>query len=77
MSKPMRNILSYTNGTVFKGVEIKNWIKYNVENLTSKTRIAKRMLKYMTIEDTADYKICKGTYESSASYNKYLVCKVG
>ena len=77
MVKPVRNILSCKVGTIFKGKEIKEWIQYHLTNDTSKTRIAKQMIKYLNIEDMADYRLYRGTYESSASYKRYLVERVG
>ena len=70
----MKNILSYQDAK-FSGKEIKDWIKYHTENQTSHTHIAKDMRKYLNIDDNTMYKLVKGTYESSASYNKYLVEK--
>ncbi len=76
MSNPKRNILSCSPGTVFKGKEIKEWIHYHLTNNTSKSRIARQMVEYLNVDDTADYRLYKGTYESSASYNRYLVERV-
>ena len=69
----MKNILSYKLGTIFSGREIKEWIKYHIENQTSKTNIAKRMMKYLNIADNEKYYLSKGNYLSSASFNEYIV----
>lgn len=69
----MKNILSYKLGTIFSGKEIKEWIKYHTENQTSKTDVAKKMVKYLDIADDEKYFLYKGNYRSSASYNEYIV----
>lgn len=70
-----RNILSCVNGTVFTGKEIKNWINWHANHNTSKTKIAKRLLKYNDIDDTTLYTIEKGQYKSSNSYNKFVIVR--
>ena len=73
----IKNILSFQPNTVLTGKEIKNWIKYNTENSTSHSKIAKRMIGYLeTLEDTAKYILYKEQYKSCASYGDYLVKRV-
>ena len=69
----MKNILSYKLGTIFTGKEIKDWIKYHTERNTSKTRVAKRMTKFLNLDDNEKYYLYKDTYSSCGSYNHYLV----
>ena len=66
--------LSYKLGTRFKGKEIKDWIKYNLENNTSHTKVANTMKEYLnTLEDETIYFLYKENYRSSENYNEYLV----
>ena len=51
----MKNILSYN--MPLKGVEIKNWIKYHIENQTEYSFMANRMLRFLNISEDAEYKI--------------------
>lgn len=69
----MRNILSYSSHTKFKGKEIKEWIKYHTENKTEYTIEAKKMVGYLNILDDAEYQICRGNYQ--ASERKFCVIK--
>ena len=57
MNNCPRNILSYTDGQIFTGREIKEWIIYHIEHKTSKTIIATYMTKYLNISDDEFYKI--------------------
>ena len=61
----MKNILSYIPGTKFHGKEIKEWIKFHIENQTEYTKEARKMTNYLNISDDAEYVIYKGTYQSS------------
>ena len=63
--KLVRNILSYSPYTKFKGKEIKEWIKFHIENQTEYTKEAKRMVGCLNISDDVDYAIHKGDYEAS------------
>lgn len=69
----MKNILSYTPGTKIKGKEIKEWILYNINHQTSLSAEAKKMTKYLNIDDEKEYIISKGTYQESA--RSYQVIK--
>lgn len=69
-----KNILSYSPKTIFKGSEIKAWIRYYINHdCGKKTKMANRMKKYLNIDDNADYTLIKCTYSSCASYGDYLV----
>ena len=61
----MRNILSYSPYTRFKGKEIKEWIKFHTENQTEYTKEAKKMIDYFSISDDVEYYVRKGNYQSS------------
>lgn len=61
----MKNILSHVLGTRFKGKEIKEWIKYHVENQTEYTKEAQQMIDYLNISDDVEYKISRGFYQAS------------
>lgn len=61
----MKNILSYPLGTLFTGKEIKEWITYHTNNKTSKSRIAKKMIDYLTIDDNYLYCLTHGDTCSS------------
>ena len=61
----MRNILSFKPGTKIKGKEIKDWIRYHTENQTSHSSEAKKMTKYLNIDDDKYYKIYRGDYHES------------
>ena len=69
----MRNILSYSPYTRFKGKEIKEWIKFHTENQTEYTDDACKMIDYLNISDDVEYKICSGIYQASA--RKYCVIR--
>ena len=69
----MKNILSYASDTRFKGKEIKEWIKYHIENQTEYTKEAKKMINYLNISDDGEYGISKGSYQ--ASERKFCVFK--
>lgn len=60
----MKNILSYTNKSI-KGKEIKEWIRFHIENQTEYTKEAQQMIDYLNISDDAEYKICRGDYQAS------------
>lgn len=66
----MKNILSYPVGTLFRGREIKEWIDYHMNHETSHTREAKHLQRYLSCQDDEIYVFKRGTYNSSASYNK-------
>ena len=51
----MKNILSYKKWTPISGKEIKEWIRYNLENETSHSKTAKKMEKYLNIDDNTMY----------------------
>ena len=70
----MKNILSYKLGTVFKGREIKDWILYHTNNETSKSKIAKRMTEYLTIDNDEWYYLWKDPNAGSRA-NDYLVAR--
>lgn len=70
----MKNILSYTSDTKIKGKEIKEWILYNINHQTSLSREAKKMEKYLNIDDDQEYIINKGTYQASA--RSYQIIRV-
>ena len=61
----MQNILSFQSNTKIKGKIIKNWIQYNINNKTSHTREAIKMLKYLNINDNKYYYVRKGDYQAS------------
>ena len=69
----MRNILSYSSGARFKGKDIKEWIKFHIENQTEYTKEAKKMIDYLGISDDVEYKICKGNYQ--ANERKFCVIR--
>ena len=69
----MKNILSYIPGTKFTGKEIKEWIKFHIENQTEYTKEAKKMVEYLNISDDAEYWVCRGNYQASA--RKFCVIK--
>ena len=53
----MRNILSYQHGR-FTGAEIREWIKYHIDNKTEYYKIAWSMRQYLeTICDYREYGI--------------------
>lgn len=60
----MKNILSYKSGTLFSGKEIKEWIRYQIENETSHYKEAVDMQRYDVL-DEARYYIDKGNYQAS------------
>ena len=75
----IKNILSYSAGTVFSGKEIKDWIVYNLSHPSSKTLMAKRMAKYLNISDSRHYFLLRYTRPhalASDKYVKYIVCAV-
>ena len=59
LKKPPKNILSYTQGKIFTGREIKEWIQYHTVNQTSKSNIAQKLKKYSYLEDNQLYRITK------------------
>ena len=63
----MKNILSYKSGTLFSGKEIKEWIRYQIENETSHYKEAVDMQRYDVL-DEARYYIYKGNYQASARH---------
>lgn len=69
----MKNILSYNPGAKFKGKEIKDWIKFHIENQTEYTKEANKMIKYLNISDNVEYQINRGYYQ--ASKRQYCVFK--
>lgn len=71
----MKNILSYPVGTTFSGSEIKEWITYHLTHETSHTKTAKQMEEYLSVKDEETYVFYKGSYESSASFNKPMFKK--
>lgn len=76
-STRMKNILSYKLGTSFSGKEIKDWIRYNIENNTSRAKIAYKMKGYLeTLEDDVMYVLYKDNYSSCASYEDYFVKRI-
>ena len=60
----MKNILSYARGTKIKGKEIKEWVRFHIENQTEYTDIANNMIRYLNISDDAEYQISKGNYQA-------------
>ena len=73
----VKNILSFQPNNVLSGIEIKNWIRYNIENNTSHSKVAKRMVGYLeTLEDDAKYTLYKEQYHSCASCGDYFVKRV-
>jgi len=53
----IKNILSF-NGKNILGKEIKEWIKFHIENQTEYSKMAKTMERYLeTIIDERNYKI--------------------
>ena len=74
----MRNILSYKQP--LHGKEIKKWIVFHSNNDTEYTKIAKRMVQYMRIEDDAIYRIILRPHGTSAGERrryKPVVVKCG
>lgn len=71
----MRNILSYSPCTRFKGKEIKEWIKFHTENKTEYTKEANKMIDYLNISDDVEYKIYKGIYQASEQKFCVIRCK--
>lgn len=69
----MRNILSCYPCTRFKGKEIKEWIRFHIENQTEYTKEAQKMIDYLNISDDVEYKIYRGTYQ--ASERKFCVIR--
>lgn len=69
------NILSYKPGTIFTGKEIKDWINWHLEHENSHKKVAKKLKKYLNIEDDLHYFLSKGDYRSSASYGQYIVVR--
>lgn len=63
----MKNILSYKSGTLFYGKEIKEWIRYQIENETSHYKEAVNMQR-CDVLDEARYYIDKGNYQASARH---------
>lgn len=63
----MKNILSYKSGTLFYGKEIKEWIRYQIENETSHYKEAVDMQR-CDVLDEAWYYIDKGNYQASARH---------
>lgn len=61
----MKNILSYSPYTRFKGKEIKEWIKFHIENQTEYTEEAKKMIDYLNISDSVEYYVRRGDYQAS------------
>lgn len=54
----MRNILSYQPNGYFTGAEIREWIKYHIDNKTEYYKIAWPMRRYLeTICDDREYSI--------------------
>lgn len=69
-----RNILSYSSYTVFKGSEIKAWIRFYLDHdRGSKSRMARKMREYLNVEDNEDYTIRKNDRSSSGGYEVHLV----
>lgn len=71
----MKNILSYKRQT-FSGLEIKEWIEYHSTHITSKSKIAMKMRKYLNIKDDGQYYIYKSNDRTSSSYGYYQVIEV-
>lgn len=71
----MKNILSYFSESRFKGKEIKEWIKFHVENQTEYTKEAKKMVGYLNISDDAEYKVHKGNYQASERKFCVFICR--
>ena len=71
-----KNILSYQPNTIFNGREIKEWIRFHIEHETSKSKIAKKMEHYLSIDDDNKYKIIKEPYRSCQSAGDYLIMKI-
>lgn len=65
----MKNILSYSLGTIFKGKEIKDWISYHTSNKTSKSKVARKLEKYSDIDDDDWY--CLGKDEHGYIVMRY------
>lgn len=67
------NILSYKQGSKFRGSEIKKWILDNLD--TSKHKIAQHLYnKYFnTLIDSKEYYLYKCLDNASSDYNKYLI----
>ena len=68
-----KNILSYQPHTIFTGKEIKSWIQYHTTHETSKSKMAKKMLGYMGIDDDGRYVLIRESDRSSARLGKYIV----
>lgn len=68
----MKNILSYNLNTRFTGKEIKDWIRFHLNNKTSHTKQAYYLKKFLNLKDNKIYKLQKGDYRPSASYNKFI-----
>ena len=62
----MQNILSFQPKTKIQGKIIKNWIKYHINNKTSHSKEASKMIKYLNISDNKHYYIKRGEYQASA-----------
>ena len=67
----MRNILSFQPNTKFRGKEIKEWIKYHLENKTSHSVSAKKMEKYLNISDDKEYIIELQTQTSACGADEW------
>lgn len=70
VNMPPKNIISYKCGTVFVGMEIKEWINYHVYHDTSHTRQARQLVRFLTVNDNEQYVMTKGT--CMGSLGKYL-----
>ena len=55
----MKDILSYISNKKIKGSEIKEWIKFNIDNQTEYMEEAKEIIKYFNISDDNYYFISK------------------
>ena len=62
----MKNILSYSDKHIFKGSEIKEWIVYHTTHETSLSSEARKMQKFLNIDDDGDYFVTKGDYQASS-----------
>lgn len=69
-----KNILSYTAYTVFKGSEIKAWIRFYLDHdRGSKSRVARKMREYLSVDDHEDYTVVKNMKSSSGGYEVRVV----
>lgn len=72
-----KNILSFKPGTMFRGAEIKEWIRFYLENDSgTKSRIANAMRKYLNIDDNQLYELYRQNDKKSEHYGSYIVFRV-